>query len=342
MSHLRPSRTLSNARGFSLVEVIIAGAILSVIALASASFFSNQQKMNNYVEFRAKKVQLQNTISGQFLSDRMNCRCLFRGAANFPVAGTAQLTGVTPMNMGRYQFVTPGDCTTATMPQPWITAAGVDDMRTESIVLKDIGTPSGGVYSGTLEMRVRSLKEVNGSQIAHFSIPVSVSTNPVSASTVAFDSCSTAASGTAAGLDYSPADAGNLIWQSVMLATSGGSGTATGGLPISLNSAGGYSCGPLNTVTISAAQTAVTNSTRGVILAVYTADAGHGGPAARFFTTANRFVAHVGQVGRTGDGRSFSAGGDIYVPLTNRQFRVQGCRSGSAFSLNMSVKAVFN
>jgi prepilin-type N-terminal cleavage/methylation domain-containing protein len=331
---------LTRNDGFSLVEVMVAGAIFGVIALASAAFFSNQQKMNNFVEFRAKKVQLQNTISGQFLNDRNNCKCLFNGASNFPITGTPQIAGVTPTSIGRYQFVTPGDCSTATLPQPWITAAGVDDLQTESISILDVGTPSGGVYSANLQVRIRSMKEVNGPNTVVFSIPIAVTTTPVNATTVAFDSCSNTASGSLAGLDYSPSDNGILTWQAAFLNRSGGGGTAAGSLPISLSSAGGYTCGPLQTITLT--NPAVTNSTRGAVLTVYTADGSQGGPAARFFTTSNRFVGHIGQVGRTGDGRSFSAGGDIYIPLNARQFRVQGCRSGANLTLYMAVKAVFN
>lgn len=183
----------SNQLGFSLVEVMIAGAILGAIMLAAASFFVSQQKANNFLEFQSKRSQLRLTLLGQILNDPDNCKCLFNGAAPFSSTGPATLTGVTPTAIGRYGFVTAGVCASATMPQPLITSAGIDFMKSTSITLTNIVNIS-GQYSGELIVTVESMKDVLGPKQIPLSMPVNVSVSPSSPGMVKFEGCSTGGS----------------------------------------------------------------------------------------------------------------------------------------------------
>lgn len=185
-------------RGFSLLEVMIVTGVMGFMVLAMLTMQSNQLKSNNYLEFQLKRTQLQNALIGQVLNDPLNCSCLFAGASAFAVNPTkpgATLTGVAPTQIGRYQFVTPGDCSTATIPQPLVDGAGIDGLKTTSIQLKDIMNVS-GAYSGSVVVNLESTKEMLGPKTLAIKIPVSITTAP-SGSNVKFVSCSLGATSAA-------------------------------------------------------------------------------------------------------------------------------------------------
>ena len=181
-----------------MIEVMIASAIGLVVMLGALTFFQNQNKANNYVEFQGKREQLRLTLLGQFLNDPNNCKCLFGGATEFPVAGIAALTGVTPTQVGRYNFTTPGDCSTATLPAPFVTNAGVDGLRTTAIQLKKIVNIS-GTYQAEFTLALQSLKEVLGPKDILLTIPVAVATVAGTPGNVAFASCSSSTGGGGGG-----------------------------------------------------------------------------------------------------------------------------------------------
>ncbi len=177
-----------------MIEVVIAAGVLSIVVVAAGSFFSQQTKANNFLDFQSKRSQLRLTLLGQFLNNPNNCQCLFAGANTFPIAGTSALTGVAPTTLGQYAFVSPGVCSTATIPQPFLTAAGVDSVQTKSISLTNIVNVS-GTYTGILQINMQSMKDVIGPSTISLTIPVAVTTSPATAATVNFVSCSSSNSG---------------------------------------------------------------------------------------------------------------------------------------------------
>lgn len=181
--------------GFSLVQVIIAAGILAVLAMTSASFFTNQIKANNYLEFQAKREQLRLTILGQFLSDPNNCKCLFANAPAFATPGPSTLAGTPPTQIGKFNFTTPGVCGTATLPSPLTSSTGVDGIRSTTIQLRNIVDSGGGTHTGLLVIGLQSLKEVQGPQELMLTFPVDVQTAPSGPGTVSFLGCSTMTGG---------------------------------------------------------------------------------------------------------------------------------------------------
>lgn len=179
------SRCLRNQNGMTLIEVVIVSGIMVVTALAMSTMMTNQAKATRYLETQLKREQLRMVLIGQFLRDPNNCKCLFFGASDYPAAGAPQLGGTAPTALGDYVFTTPGDCTTATMPVPYIDSTGIDGMKVTSIKLADI-TPT----NGFLEVKVQSTKEVLGPDVLRpIRIPVSVTSVPSGANR-SFQSCS--------------------------------------------------------------------------------------------------------------------------------------------------------
>jgi hypothetical protein len=180
-----------SSAGVSFVELMVVMGVMAILMLTVVEMQGFQMKSNNFVEFQLKRTQLHGSILGQFLSDPVNCACMFAGASPFPVmpaAPGAVLTGVAPTTIGRYNFVTPGDCTTATVPAPLATNAGVDRIKVNSISLMNIMNV-GGKYLGDLVVNVESQKEVLGPKALPVSIPVQVETTPAGP-VVNFSSCS--------------------------------------------------------------------------------------------------------------------------------------------------------
>src|SRR5690606_14563271 len=101
----------THQNGVTLVEVLVVAGFMSILMMAMITMQTHQSKSNNYLEFQLKRTQLQQVIVSQVLSDAQNCACLFAGASPFPANPTgagATLTGVSPTQVGRYNFVTPG------------------------------------------------------------------------------------------------------------------------------------------------------------------------------------------------------------------------------------------
>jgi type II secretory pathway pseudopilin PulG len=172
----------------SLMEVMVVIAIMGVLLSAMMSLFSQQMKSNNFLEFQNKREQLRLAIMGQFLNTQQNCNCLFQGAAQFPIAGTPALSGFTPPTMiGRYTLPAPGVC--GTIVSPFVDNVGIDGIQLSSVNLKNITNGVGGVYSGTLEVSIQSLKQVAGPSTIFLTIPVAVVTTPAGPGNVNFNGC---------------------------------------------------------------------------------------------------------------------------------------------------------
>lgn len=188
-----------NTKGMTLVEVMIVTGLMVTTALVMMTITSNQLKANSFLEFQLRREQLRMVLIGQFLGNSNNCKCLFNGAATFPTTGTTALTGVTPTAIGPYKFVTPGDCSTATIPSPFITTTGADGLVANSIGLTDIVDLGGGTYQGNLTVAVSPTREVLGpTALKPIVIPVSVQATP-SGSDMAFQSCTATAGGGGGG-----------------------------------------------------------------------------------------------------------------------------------------------
>lgn len=192
LKHPSAARTgLKKSQGFSLVEIMVVTGIMGIIILVFISMQESSLKSNNYLEFQLKRVQLQNVLIGQILNDPNNCACLFAGSSPFssiPAAPGITLS-VTPTQIGKYNFISPGICATATMPQPLVNNTGIDGLKTTSIQLTKIMNTSGD-YSGELAINLQSTKPVLGSQDLPIRIPVYVSTTPATGTSVSFVSCS--------------------------------------------------------------------------------------------------------------------------------------------------------
>jgi prepilin-type N-terminal cleavage/methylation domain-containing protein len=342
------SYVFKNQRGMSLVEVMIVLGITATSIVASMTFFTNQTRSTNFLEFQGKREQLRVALLGQFLNDANNCRCLFNGALPFPISGTPDLMPVggavaPPTVIGRFGFVTPGDCATATVPVPLVSTAGVDFLRLNSVGLRNI-LPIGGVYSGEFFVSVSSTKSVAGPAELPIRVPVNVLTSTVAGQQV-FQGCTVQGAGAGTGgLDFSDFLDNGISWTALTLSNSGGAGASSGanGSPVlDLSSVGDFVCGPVATVTLN--NPSVTATTRAAWIGFANMEDVEQSSLARIFTLDNRLVGAVGQAGRGGDGRSYGAGGEILVPLDGRRFRIQFCRRGGGSStFYYSVKAALH
>lgn len=182
--------------GMTLIEIMVATGIMGILMMAMITMQTNQMKSNNYLEFQLNRTKLQGSIIGQFLNDPNNCRCLFSGAADFPLAGTPVLTGMPPPNrIGRYSYVLPVNCSTATMTRPFVTSIpNSDGLSLNNIELRNIILIS-GQYSGQLVLDVKTSKSVLGPERIPISIPVAITTVPGTPGNARFLSCQTAGSG---------------------------------------------------------------------------------------------------------------------------------------------------
>lgn len=173
-------------QGFSLVEIMIGIVLLGMMSMGMLSLLDSQLKQANYFEFTSKREQIRATLVGQFLSSKDNCRCLFNGAANFPIASIPTLTGYSqPSVIGLYN-ATPS----CSMAFPFINKSGLDNINLHSVSLTNI-TNISGTYAGDFTVNIENNKKMLGPSILPLKIPVRIHTLPaVNPAQVRFDGCS--------------------------------------------------------------------------------------------------------------------------------------------------------
>lgn len=181
-----------NSKGFSLVEILMAVAIFSFLAIAIAQMTNNQVKANNFLEFQLKRTQLHVALLDQVLKNPNNCGCIFSGAADFPQAGTAELNGYTAPNaLGKYD---PLNCAGGVL-SPLVTTGGMDGLKLSSVKLKNISL-AGGTYNGDFIADIESTKDVLGPKSLGLKIPVSITVVPsATAGDVSFVNCTSGSGG---------------------------------------------------------------------------------------------------------------------------------------------------
>lgn len=176
-------------KGFTLVEMLVAGGILGVLIVAGMNYFSNMQQSNNFLEFQMKREQLRTVILNQFLNFEDNCKCFFKNPAEFPEVGISKLAATPSDSIGRYQFTTEGDCSTATLGAVFLSKEGSDGLRLVNVELANIKKFPNS-YAGDFLLYLRSTKKVVGPQIARLKIPVNVKTSAGAGSNKKFEGCS--------------------------------------------------------------------------------------------------------------------------------------------------------
>ncbi len=161
--------------GFSLVESMMVFGLLGAGAAGMIGLLDAQSKGSNRTEFMNLKEQLRTTVIAQFLNFPPNCKCLFEGV-NFNKVGITPEIDFTNGVIGRRNFLTPGDCSSATVPLPLISNSTViNGLKATSIKLKDIQEVS-GQYLANFVLRIETQKKVSGAKEATLFIPVVLGT----------------------------------------------------------------------------------------------------------------------------------------------------------------------
>jgi hypothetical protein len=177
-------KIIRSQRGLGLVEVVVASAILLTVITMAMTFFANQLKANNFMEFQGRREDLRGKILTQFLNDAVNCKCLFSGLGPMNKTGATTLTAPTT-RFGRYEFSVAGDCSTANVPAPFTSA--IPSITVTRIRMNVMGVE--GLHSGDLVVELQSSKDVLGPKDTALTIPVSVYTSQASPGTVNFEGC---------------------------------------------------------------------------------------------------------------------------------------------------------
>jgi type II secretory pathway pseudopilin PulG len=197
---LKPFSIMKNQKGFSLLEVTVAAAVMIIMGFMMMTMQSNLKRSNNFLEFQLKRAQLQAAIVGQVLNNSDNCLCLFQGAGPIPVAGAPTLPGApTPTQIGRFSLPTPGSCAGATIPVALVNTAGtIDGLKLTSVQVQNIVNVS-GAYSANLAVKIQSMKEVSGPATLAMNIPININTAPGTPGNVLFAGCGSAGGAGAGG-----------------------------------------------------------------------------------------------------------------------------------------------
>lgn len=164
---------IKNQSGMTLIEILVVVGIMAISMSAMLVMQQNQLLANNFLEFQLKKIQAESAIVNQVLNNPQNCACMVAGSPTIdanPAAPGATLT-TSATQIGSYQFTNPGDCATATIPQPVVDGIGSDGIKTKSISIRNI-TNTAGQFKGDLQVRIESLKKVSGPSELVINIPV--------------------------------------------------------------------------------------------------------------------------------------------------------------------------
>lgn len=322
--------------GFSLVEVTIALAVGAIVALGYASLLSDQQKAMRGV---SAKIEAENMrkIMQEILSDENSCAASVKHSN--PTAPTSMAAPMNLTNVIRRSYdTTTGSWTNTTHYAVGTTYGNL--VRISSLTLRDHDPALDLTPGPKFDAEFTYVGTVTGPQSIRRVFDAFVTFGPSSSDpTYAFRCSTMPAGGGNSSMDYSAYLAGGATWTGITLSSSGGFGAIAGGPPYSLGTNGQFPCGPLATVTLT--EPSVTDTTRAALISFVNSDANEKAPMIRVLTMTNRLVAQIGQSGRSGDGRSFGLGGEVVVPLTSRQFKMQSCRrDGDAATYYYAVKGV--
>jgi prepilin-type N-terminal cleavage/methylation domain-containing protein len=364
---------MNNKKGFSLVEVMVAAVILSIIGLAVSQTTTNMFKATKSNSQSIDAQTLQSQIA-QILSDSANCRQNFgppsvggaislgstnqtrdlyapNGGGGWLVAydvdsATSYLNNSLLVKSWKYeqsQIISPTEVVgtlTLNLEKVGDVVVGGKTLN-KSIVMNTTLTGPGGTITDCYAMSASATAGATvactaGKYVSALNDGVPICTDfptrsftcTVGQQVTSFDANgSPVCTPSASGPDYSAVSSGSLSWQSVYLNNTGGPGM-------------GYTCGTLSTVTLT--DSTITNATKAAILTVYSDDTYHESPAVKFYNMSDQIVGLIGRAGRDGDGRGFGMGGDITVPLTNKQFKMRACRLNWGVTVNFAVKAAIN
>lgn len=305
-----------NQCGFSLIEVLIAMAVTAGLAVAGMQLFKQQSASQRTVEANYEVNSTLQQIRG-VLSSQTNCALSLQG--HNPSSGT----------VSELKKEVGTDINSVFITDTW-------QPGNIKILSYELSNSFPGIASNETMLKVnfsRGKGAVKDEVTKHVKL---VYTTNSSGNIL---SCYSVTEGGKEGMDYAPLE--TLTWTSLTLSGTGGSGTSSGSPSVSLGSLGGYPCTSLSTITLS--NPSITDETKAALIAFASFDSSEPSPAARVFTDGNQFVGLVGQAGRGGDGRSFGAGGEMLVPLTNKRFKIQFCkRDGDSSRFYYGVKAVLN
>ncbi|HXH31576.1 MAG TPA: prepilin-type N-terminal cleavage/methylation domain-containing protein [Bacteriovoracaceae bacterium] len=183
--------------GFSLLEIMIAAALMGALALGAINFYAEQQKRLNYWEFQGKREYLRQAIMGQFLNDERNCLCLFSQQPIPAAGGSLTLPLANQDGIGSFMQSNP-DLVDCSVKNPAIiSTTGEDGVKLISVKLKDITRQGPDDYRGNLEVVIKSTKDVTGQEVKGIRYKVGLASDS-SSGTPVFKGCSMNANGSIA------------------------------------------------------------------------------------------------------------------------------------------------
>lgn len=164
--------------GFSLVEIVVACGIIAVVVIAMASLFQSQMQAQQTIETHADYEAIKNEIRNVVTSVPNFCKCSFEGNSFSTASLPAVLNWSAPKRIGYFQFVTPGDCATATLHKTIVEEGLVTSgIRATLLSVEDIvSTGSPNTYVGWLTYQGRVEKNIlGGRDLKALSVPITFS-----------------------------------------------------------------------------------------------------------------------------------------------------------------------
>lgn len=142
MNEISTRRMNQNKKGFSLIEILVAVGIVSIVGFALTTLFISTQKQNKFIEQKLEKVELEQSIV-KLLSDNSTCSCLLNGPA--------WSTGTTEINLASLKNGCSGnDLIQASQP-----INPNSQIRIDTIKIKDISDVGSGMISGVIEIKLK-------------------------------------------------------------------------------------------------------------------------------------------------------------------------------------------
>ena len=160
---------LSNDRGLSLIELMIAVAVMAISSLSFLTMFDNQLRANNFLEFKVNTSNLKAAAISQIFLDptQEQCKCLFKLNPVTLVSGSTVTSAGIPSltKFGRYDNSTLCD---GVISAPMIDTTTVSSkMILSSASLESlVETPAAsGKWRGNFVLYAQSTKSVAGPKV---------------------------------------------------------------------------------------------------------------------------------------------------------------------------------
>ena len=161
MRFIEEIKILRNAKGFSLIEVVVVMGLMGVMFFFVNRMMQVSSETIAYQEFSLTKNEIQMELMNYKMNMLNECSCMLQGQTfapgSMPALFTIPASGITAMS-----FTDPNDCSTGTIVRTLVRKDQIVNKATIKDIVLNITNGSGNNWTGNFEVTLETNRKVLG------------------------------------------------------------------------------------------------------------------------------------------------------------------------------------